>query len=358
MNPNTRTSLIRRAFNHSAIVARTLISLAFLLPAVGRAQLSWDSRQLDMRPTGAEPAVVGNFEFTNAGTRPVTIVDVKSSCGCTTAALAKKTYAPQEKGKITATFTIGERQGFQQKQIMVTTDDAAEPYTQLTVRVMIPELLRMEPAALQWAVGGENGARVVKLTVGTGQPVHVLGVRTSDERLFATLKPVEPGHSYEVTVTADSTAQPLRGMLRIETDFPPGRPKVYSVPVEVATPFLPPVSQGPAQPGTSAGSPPFPQALPPALQPSGYVAPMPGNQAFAPIQVAPLGRGVQSGMPRATGTGVAQAARAPVATGATAPGARTYNPAQQFPGMQPPRAGNVPATGAPAGEVPIAVPGR
>ena len=195
----------------------------------------------------------------------------------------------------------------------------------------------MEPAAVQWVLGGENAARVLKLSVGTEQPIQVLGVRTSDDRLFATLKAVELGRSYEVTVTADSTALALRGVLRVETDYPPGRGKVYNVPVEISAPFLPPTAGGqqPAGGGffaVPAGSPPpsgafpspAPQNVPQVLQPL-------GGQSVPPIQVPPMGRRpATSAAPPTAGADDTLGVPTIPATGA-----RTFNPAQQFPGARP-----------------------
>jgi len=82
-------------------------ALALLLTLTLRceAQLSWTTRQLDFQPPVTDEAVQGDFEFVNAGASPVTVTDVKTSCGCTTAALSKKTYAPGRKGRLPPLFT-------------------------------------------------------------------------------------------------------------------------------------------------------------------------------------------------------------------------------------------------------------
>ncbi len=117
---------------------------------------------------------------------------------------------------------------------MVTTDDRNEPYTQLTVRTFIPELVRIEPAAIKWMLNAENGARTFTLTLGSDVPIQVIGVRASDDRLLCDAQGARRGGSFEITVTTASTAQPLRGVVRIETNYPPERPKVFNVPVEIA----------------------------------------------------------------------------------------------------------------------------
>jgi hypothetical protein len=44
------------------------------------------------------------FEFTNVGAEPVTIQDVKASCGCTTPGWTREPVAPGEKGEVKATY--------------------------------------------------------------------------------------------------------------------------------------------------------------------------------------------------------------------------------------------------------------
>jgi hypothetical protein len=234
-----------------------LLALAFLLTArCAYSQLNWSNRQIDLKPKALDESIDTAFEFKNAGTTPITIREIKPSCGCTTAALAKKTYAPGESGKIDVSFKIGERMGFQQKQIMVSTDSVDEPLTQLTLRVDIPELIRMEPKAIAWPVNSEPVTRTIKITTGTDQPVRVLGVRSSDSRLFAELRQVAPGKAYEVVITTKSTSEPLHGSIRVETDFPPEHPRSYTVIADVHPPFVPPAQRAFPQPV----SPPLPSA--------------------------------------------------------------------------------------------------
>jgi archaellum component FlaG (FlaF/FlaG flagellin family) len=45
------------------------------------------------------------FEFTNTGTEPILITDVKASCGCTTPGWTKEPVAPGQKGEVKATYT-------------------------------------------------------------------------------------------------------------------------------------------------------------------------------------------------------------------------------------------------------------
>jgi hypothetical protein len=238
------------------------LALAACWASQAFAQLSWDTRQLDFHPKPEESVVKGEFPFTNIGKAPITITDVKTSCGCTTAALTKKVYAPGEKGAIATTFTMGDRTGLQQKQVVVRTDYPEEMFIQLTVRVFIPEFLKLEPQIIRWPLNSKNEVRTFKLNAGTEQTIKVLGVRSTDDRIFAKLKTIEPGKKYEVEVSVNGTTEPLRGFVRVETDFPAQKPKAYNLPVEIGDPPRP---MPPANAVT--GAPTYPPGFPPGLVP-------------------------------------------------------------------------------------------
>ena len=110
-----------------------------LLPVASWADIQWSHRSVELRPKPDEPQVVATFPVTNAGSEPVTITSLRTSCDCTTASLAKHTYAPGEGGSITATFTVGGRTGPQTKTILVQTTDKVESTVVLTLQVHVPE---------------------------------------------------------------------------------------------------------------------------------------------------------------------------------------------------------------------------
>ena len=89
------------------------------------------------------------FAFVNDGETTVTIEAVNSSCGCTTAALDKKVYAPGEKGELRARFDLGQRRGLQTKTISVKIQN--EPMaTILTLAVAIAEPMKVLPSLVLW----------------------------------------------------------------------------------------------------------------------------------------------------------------------------------------------------------------
>ena len=100
------------------VVAFLLLVLA--TPVFG--QLKWENPEQTVIAKPQDKVLVTKFRFTNVGTSPVKITDLRPSCGCTTAVLEKKEYAPGESGEIEAKFKFNGRVGHQEKWIVVTTD--------------------------------------------------------------------------------------------------------------------------------------------------------------------------------------------------------------------------------------------
>jgi len=67
------------------------------------------------------------FEFTNTGGQPITITNVKSSCGCTTPSWTRQPVPPGAKGTIEAVYNPANRPGHFSKTVTVTSNAANSP---------------------------------------------------------------------------------------------------------------------------------------------------------------------------------------------------------------------------------------
>lgn len=89
-----------------------------------------------------------DFEFTNTGDEELVITEVKPSCGCTTAEMSKKNYAPKESGKIPITFDSARFAGNIEKTISVVSNDANNGRLQLKLKGKIIQEVSMTPTYL------------------------------------------------------------------------------------------------------------------------------------------------------------------------------------------------------------------
>ena len=88
------------------------------------AQLAWETTEQTFNSKPQDKEVVGKYKFTNTGSTPIKIENVRTSCGCTTAQLKKTDYAPGESGEIEVKFTFSGRTGKQEKAITVDTNNS------------------------------------------------------------------------------------------------------------------------------------------------------------------------------------------------------------------------------------------
>ncbi|PCI09583.1 hypothetical protein COB72_06005 [bacterium] len=86
-----------------------------------------------------------SFLFRNTGSAPLTITQVKPSCGCTVPELAKKTYMPGEQGSIEVTFDPKGKKGAISRNITVYTDSDITPSLSIVVRSLVKAVIITEP---------------------------------------------------------------------------------------------------------------------------------------------------------------------------------------------------------------------
>ena len=208
----------------------SLLPLLLLL-AGGRlhAQLKWDAPIQEFHRVPDDKEIWAHYPFHNTGSTPVTIKSLRSSCGCTTAHLEKKNYAPGESGEVLLHFIFGDRKGYYRKTVSVTTDDKpAEPLV-LNLLITIHDPVTIAPALVFWKTGQPATPQTVQLTVDDPAHVHVKSVASSNPRLLAKLQPAKPGEPSVITVTPADTTQKESAEISVQTDFPVDAPRAYTI---------------------------------------------------------------------------------------------------------------------------------
>ena len=201
----------------------------FLFAMAARAELTWNKPIQEFQRTPADGAVEARFTFRNAGQTPVTIKSLRPTCGCTTARLEKKTYAPGEQGEVIARFSLGGRKGMQRVFLKVFTDDNPIEPAVLDLRVYIHDPVTIVPALVYWRTGESPAAKTVQFNAEAAQPVHVKSVTSSNPRVTAALQIVKPGAQYIVSVTPADTTQKESAEISVQTDFPSDSPQTYTI---------------------------------------------------------------------------------------------------------------------------------
>jgi len=210
-----------------------IVSLLGLLGQAASAALSWETTMVDLHPSITDKTAVAHFKYKNTGDKPVKITSVHASCGCTTAALAKDTVAPNESGEITATFNIGDRSGVQNKTITVMTDQQPEQPTILKLRATIPQLLQVTPVFVFWSANDVLDPKKIHVNVGSDFKVDNLSVSSSDKGISTEVMPGPEKKEFDIVVKPTEAGRPITATLKIEPEMPNGPHKMYFANVRV-----------------------------------------------------------------------------------------------------------------------------
>jgi hypothetical protein len=217
-----------------------IVSLTFLLLGRAGAALVWEQKEADLHPALTDKTAVAHFKYKNTGDKPVKITSVHASCGCTTAALAKDTVAPEESGEIVATFTIGDRSGVQTKTITVRTDDQPEQATILKLKATIPQLLQVAPVFLFWSAKDALTPKVITVDVGEDYAVDKINVTSTDKSIETEVVPVPEKKEFRVIVKPTESGRPINASLKIEPVLKADAHKPYYANVRIDSRAKPP----------------------------------------------------------------------------------------------------------------------
>lgn len=193
----------------SAMWRKMRCMVALLVPVLGYCKLTWHTQKIDLTVNPGDNEAVGVFRFINSGDTPIAIDSVHSGCDCTTAEVAKRSYAAGEAGEIKTVFAIGDRVGIQEKLIYVTTNDAPAVPTVLKLRVNIPELLSYSSRLLFWCTAESLDEKSVVVTsTGSRRIVTIEASPSVQTAAISRVENVVPETKYRLFIKPRSIEKP------------------------------------------------------------------------------------------------------------------------------------------------------
>ncbi len=78
-----------------------------------------------------------SWKFKNVGNKPLVVINAQGTCGCTVAEKPEQPVAPGEEATIKAKFSSEGRSGFQEKQVIVTTNTKGNTAHYLNFKVEV-----------------------------------------------------------------------------------------------------------------------------------------------------------------------------------------------------------------------------
>ncbi|MCU0689381.1 MAG: DUF1573 domain-containing protein [Phycisphaerales bacterium] len=112
--------------------------------------LKFDTAFHDFGNIDDDKPVEFKFTFRNSGIAPVTINNIRTSCGCSAATPDndKRVYAPGETGSMKVTFDPRGRRGEERKTVTIETDSLANPNIELRLRSLVVPQMLIEPTTI------------------------------------------------------------------------------------------------------------------------------------------------------------------------------------------------------------------
>jgi hypothetical protein len=182
-------------------------------------QLSFDAHVMEFHPGIADTEVIAVFPFTNMGMSPITISEITTSCGCTTAVNDKEVYEVGQHGTITTKFQVGDRLGLEIKTFTVKTkDDHATGQSPLTMKIFIPEGPAISPKISTWEVGSTATGKTVTIKIPQDSDYVVNSIISNDPHFDAKLIPGQDNHTCSILLTPQATDKPYTESIEVVTN--------------------------------------------------------------------------------------------------------------------------------------------
>jgi hypothetical protein len=189
------------------------------------AEMVFENKTVEVLVEPGQNLAMGLFPFKVVG-EDATIVKADVFCTCLSPQIPlgpdrtpKLTWKVGEKGVIKGRFETKQFLGTVEKAIKLTMADGEE--IRLNFRVVIPELIKLDPSTLKWNKGGPADERVVKITVNHDKPIKIVSDMGNNDKVFPyELKTIKEGWEYEIRIKPTSTETSGMGMISLRTDSP------------------------------------------------------------------------------------------------------------------------------------------
>ncbi|MEE9368422.1 MAG: DUF1573 domain-containing protein [Pontiella sp.] len=200
---------------------RLLFLIALFAGLSAHAKLEWEQKEVKVNVHATQLSADAVFHFSNTGTAPDSLADIRVSCGCLSPKPTKRIYAPGENGELVISLDLRNRTGKQRKAFAVTSDDGSA--TQLFVEVNIPEVYTMAPILVVWPKGTGEKSKTSRLVNPNPNPIRLLSATSSNADFPVELKVIREGFEYEVVVSRLTAASNVRSVIRIATEIALGQ---------------------------------------------------------------------------------------------------------------------------------------
>lgn len=200
--------------------------ILFFLPYITYAELLFECEVLECEIPQSQSQYKFSFKFKNVSSNSIRILSVKSSCSCTVATPEENIYKPNESGEIKGIFNIGNRQGLQEQEIIVHTDNVSQSLIKLRLKINLLDDYEINPRLLYWERATESVSKEVTLVI--RNPEWVLSNIKYDKNKF-TVNVVRYKDKYVIIVKPVSPEIAIRDLLKISLENKSHETKTFAL---------------------------------------------------------------------------------------------------------------------------------
>lgn len=181
--------------------------------------LRFEAERLEIKVGPEQEQVEAAFPFVNEGPKPVRVESVVSDCACLKAEAPRGDLAPGAKGEVRGFFKVGNFRGTVEKRMTVRVRDGERLVSvPLTVAIVVPELMRIEPPTLTWTIGEPVVEKSFRLRVLWPEDIQLLKIDCVRPEFAFRIETVVPGREYLVHAKPLRNDLPCIGLCQFQTD--------------------------------------------------------------------------------------------------------------------------------------------
>lgn len=199
-----------------------------------RPQITFDAVVYDFGNVGLQTQSLCEFRFTNTGEAVLTIDQIVKTCGaCTAFQLDKTQYEPGESGTLKVKFYSDTQTGRMTKNLIIHTNDPANPEVTLAVAANVISKVEFEPKSLNLLLSQENAAcPKITLTSTDGRPFSISHFRATSDCISVEFDPSVKAVEFVLEPKIDMArlADNLNGRIEIGLTHPECR--TVSLPIK------------------------------------------------------------------------------------------------------------------------------
>ena len=195
-----------------------LLGISVICPAVAQGELVFSTTRVELHAEAADEIVYGTFHFKNRGFDDEEIIEIESSCGCLSASMDKKKYAPGESGKLRAAFKLSNFVGTHEKLLTVRTANPKSAPVDLEVQINVPEIIRTTPEIHEWTLKGDSDTRKYTVEILGDDPIKITDISATRTNVDYKINILEEGRKYENDSKPHDTEKVTMGAVRLTTD--------------------------------------------------------------------------------------------------------------------------------------------